>query len=208
MPGLKRIRLSSLEPADVTDRLLDVMKNHHIIMPHLHLSLQSGSESILKRMNRQYTVKEFLKSIENINLQLDRPAITTDIIVGFPGETIQDFAQSLSVAKLAGFSKIHIFPFSKRSGTAASKLQDHIDKKVITQRTLALRQLEKQLAEKFRKQFIGETAEVLVENEVKKKGRCERYYEISIASERPLSRGEIVKCKINEDGVSALVVGI
>ena len=208
VPGLKRIRLSSLEPADVTERLLDVMKNHHNIMPHLHLSLQSGSENILKKMNRQYTVKEFLKSIENINLQLDRPAITTDIIVGFPGETIQDFAQSLSVAKLAGFSKIHIFPFSKRSGTAASKLQDHIDKKVITQRTLALRQLEKQLAEKFRKQFIGETAEVLVEDEVKKRGRCERYYEISIASERPLSRGEIVKCKINEDGVSALVVGI
>ena len=169
--NLKRIRLSSLEPADVTERLLDVMKNNRNIMPHLHLSLQSGSEKILKKMNRQYTVKDFLKSIENINLQLDRPAITTDIIVGFPGETIQDFAQSLSVAKLAGFSKIHIFPYSKRSGTAAAKLQEQVDKKVITQRILALRQLEKQLAEKFRKQFVGETAEVLIENEVKKTGK-------------------------------------
>jgi threonylcarbamoyladenosine tRNA methylthiotransferase MtaB len=117
VPNLKRIRLSSLEPADVTNRLLDVMKNHSNIMPHLHLSLQSGSDKILKKMNRQYTIKDFLNSIENINSQLDRPAITTDIIVGFPGETSQDFAQSLSVAKFAGFSKIHIFPFSKRTGT-------------------------------------------------------------------------------------------
>ena len=203
VPNLKRIRLSSLEPADVTERLLDVMKNYHNIMPHLHLSLQSGSEKILKKMNRQYTVKDFLNAIENINLQLDRPAITTDIIVGFPGETIQDFAQSLSVAKLAGFSKIHIFPYSKRSGTTAAKLQEQIDKKVITQRTLALRNLEKQLAEGFRKQFIGETKEILIENDVKGSGRCERYYEISVNSDKPLIKGEIVRCVINEDAVTA-----
>ncbi len=205
VPDLKRIRLSSLEPADVTDILLDVMKNNHNIMPHLHLSLQSGSEKILKKMNRQYTVKDFLKSIENINLKLDRPAITTDIIVGFPGETIQDFAQSLSVAKLAGFSKIHIFPFSKRSGTAAAKLQDHIDRQVIAERTLKLRELEKQLAGNFRKQFVGETAEVLIEDEVKKTGKCERYYEITIKSDKKTPKGEIVKCKINEDGITATI---
>jgi threonylcarbamoyladenosine tRNA methylthiotransferase MtaB len=211
VPGMKRIRLSSLEPADVTEKLLDVMKNYPNIMPHLHLSLQSGSEKILKKMNRQYTVKEFLKSIENINLQLDRPAITTDIIVGFPGETIQDFSQSLAVAKLAGFSKIHIFPYSKRSGTTAAKLQDHIDKKVITQRIQMLRELEKQLADKFKKQFVGETAQVLIENDVKKsgpsinsgRGKCERYYEITIKSEKPIPKGEIVKCKINEDAITA-----
>ena len=213
VPNLKRIRLSSLEPADVTDRLLDVMRNNPNIMPHLHLSLQSGSEKILKKMNRQYSVKDFINSIEKINLQLDRPAITTDIIVGFPGETLQDFAQSLSVAKLAGFSKIHIFPFSKRAGTAAAKLQDHIDKKVITERTLKLRELEKQLAGNFRKQFIGQTAQVLIEDEVNPstgsgqassgRGRCERYYEISITSDRPLVKGEIVKCKINDNAVTA-----
>ncbi len=205
VPDLKRIRLSSLEPADVTDRLLGVMKNNHNIMPHLHLSLQSGSEKILKKMNRQYTIKDFLNSIENINLCLDRPAITTDIIVGFPGETVQDFAQSLSTAKLAGFSKIHIFPYSKRTGTAASKLADSVDKKVITDRTIVLRDLEKQLAEKFRKQFIGETAQVLIEDEVKGRGRCERYYEISVKSDKPLVKGEIVKCRINEEGVTGTV---
>lgn len=203
VPNLKRIRLSSLEPADVTERLLDVMKNYHNIMTHLHLSLQSGSEKILKKMNRQYTVKEFLNAIENIKLWLDRPAITTDIIVGFPGETVQDFAQSLAVAKLAGFSKIHIFPFSKRSGTAAAKLQEQVDKKVITQRILALRELEKQLADKFRKQFIGETAEVLIEDEVKKTGKCERYYEVAIKSDTALPKGEIVKCKIDNDAITA-----
>jgi threonylcarbamoyladenosine tRNA methylthiotransferase MtaB len=206
VPDLKRIRLSSLEPADVTEKLLDVMKNNHNIMPHLHLSLQSGSDKILKKMNRQYTVKDFLNSIENINLQLDRPAITTDIIAGFPGETIQDFAQSLSVAKLAGFSKIHIFPFSKRAGTAAAKLQDHIDKKVITERTLKLRELEKQLAEKFKKQFVGEIAQVLIEDEVGKSGRCERYYEITVKSDAPLAKNEIVKCKILDDGITATIV--
>jgi threonylcarbamoyladenosine tRNA methylthiotransferase MtaB len=203
---LKRIRLSSLEPADVAERLLDVIKNYHNIMPHLHLSLQSGSEAILKKMNRQYTIKEFLKAIENINLQLDRPAITTDIIVGFPGETIQDFAQSLAVAKLAGFSKIHIFPYSKRSGTAAARMQDTINKEVITQRILALRELEKQLADKFRKQFIGETAQVLIEDEVKKAGKCERYYEIAINSDITLPKGEIVKCKIDNDAITASLV--
>lgn len=205
VPDLKRIRLSSLEPADVTDRLISVMKNNHNIMPHLHLSLQSGSEKILKKMNRQYTVKEFLNSIENINGQLDRPAITTDIIVGFPGETVQDFSQSLSVAKLAGFSKIHIFPYSKRIGTAAAKLAESVDNKVITQRILALRNLEKQLADSFRKQFVGQTAEVLIEDGEKNRGRCERYYEISVKTDKKLPKGEIIKCVINEDAVSAVV---
>jgi threonylcarbamoyladenosine tRNA methylthiotransferase MtaB len=164
-------------------------------------------------MNRQYTVKDFLKAIENINLQLDRPAITTDIIVGFPGETVQDFAQSLAVAKVAGFSKIHIFPFSKRGGTAAEKMQDFVNKEVTTQRAQVMRELEKQLADKFRKQFVGEIAEVLIENEVKKTGRCERYYEIRLGMPNgiaikgePVSKGEIVKCRINSDAVSALFV--
>jgi threonylcarbamoyladenosine tRNA methylthiotransferase MtaB len=144
---------------------------------------------------------------------LDRPAITTDIIVGFPGENIQDFAQSLSVAKLAGFSKIHIFPFSKRAGTAAEKLQDHIDKKVITERTVKLRELEKQLAQNFRKQFVGEIAQVLIEDEVNpstslrtSRGRCERYYEISIVGDNQIAKNEIVKCKILEDGITATII--
>lgn len=206
IPDLKRLRLSSLEPADVTDRLLDVMKNYPNIMPHLHLSLQSGSDTILKKMNRQYNVNDFLKCIENINLQLDRPAITTDIIVGFPGETMQDFAQSLAVAKLAGFSKIHIFPFSKRKGTAAEKLQNHIDKEIIKQRISILRELEKQLAMKFRMQFIGETAQVLIEDEVKNMGRCERYYEISVKSDKPVAKGEIIECKISEEKTGKVAI--
>ncbi|HBG28677.1 MAG: tRNA (N(6)-L-threonylcarbamoyladenosine(37)-C(2))-methylthiotransferase MtaB [Planctomycetes bacterium GWF2_41_51] len=205
VPDLKRIRLSSLEPADVTSRLLEVMKNYPNIMPHLHLSLQSGSDKILKKMNRQYTVKDFLNSIENINLQLDRPAITTDVIVGFPGETMQDFAQSLSIAKLAGFSKIHIFPFSKRVGTAAEKLQDQTSKEVITERTKQLHELEKQLAQNFRKQFIGQTVQVLIEDEVKNCGKCERYYEIIVKTDATLPKGEIVKCIINSDAVTATI---
>ncbi len=203
VPDLKRIRLSSLEPADVTPRLLDVMKNHHNIMPHLHLSLQSGSDKILKKMNRQYTIKDFINCIDNINSHLDRPAITTDIIVGFPGETTQDFAQSLSIAKLAGFSKIHIFPFSRRAGTAAAKLQDQIKKDVITVRTKQLRELEKQLAAKFRSQFIGQRARVLIEQA--NSGKCERYYGITIKTAKTLEKGEIVECVIGEDGVTGQI---
>jgi len=206
VPNLKRIRLSSLEPADVTPRLLDVIKNYRNIMPHMHLSLQSGSDKILKKMNRQYTIKDFNNSIENIKSQLDRPAITTDIIVGFPGETTQDFSQSLSIAKLAGFSKIHIFPFSKRTGTAAAKLQDHINKEIITERTKILHELEKELANNFRKQFVGQTAQVLIENEVKNTGKCERYYEITIKTNNTLPQGEIVTCTINNDAVTASIV--
>lgn len=203
VPGLKRIRLSSLEPADVTTRLLDVMKSHTNIMPHLHLSLQSGSDKILKKMNRQYTIKDFLNAVENINLQLDRPAITTDIIVGFPGETEQDFAQSLAVAKLAGFSKIHIFPFSKRTGTAAEKLDNQINKEIITKRTKILRQLEQKLANQFRQQFVGQTVQVLIEDEAKKTGKCERYYDITVETKDALPKGEIVECLINDHLISA-----
>jgi threonylcarbamoyladenosine tRNA methylthiotransferase MtaB len=201
--NLKRIRLSSLEPADVTERLLNVMQNYRNIMPHLHLSLQSGSETILRKMNRQYTVKDFLKAIENIKLQLDRPAITTDIIVGFPGETVKDFAQTLSIAKLAEFSKIHIFPFSKRTGTVAAKMEDTVNKEVIRKRISALKGLEKRLADQFKSQFVGEVAEVLIENEIKKTGRCERYYEIAVLGQKIIRKGEIVKCKINSDAVTA-----
>ena len=199
VPNLKRIRLSSLEPADATERLLDVMKNYRNIMPHLHLSLQSGSETILRKMNRQYTVKSFLKAIENINLQLDRPAITTDIIVGFPGETVQDYAQSLSVAKLAGFSKIHIFPFSERNGTAAVMMEDTVNKEVIRRRISALKELEKRLAEEYRNQFIGEVAEVLVEDEDKKTGRAERYFKVRIENaNKPLHKNDLVKVRLIE----------
>ncbi|MHC4426187.1 MAG: tRNA (N(6)-L-threonylcarbamoyladenosine(37)-C(2))-methylthiotransferase MtaB, partial [Planctomycetota bacterium] len=134
IPNLVRIRLSSLEPADVTPRLLDTFCKHRNIMPHLHLSLQSASDSVLKKMCRQYRVDEFREKVESIKSRLDRPAITTDIIVGFPGETDVDFEQTVDLAKNVGFAKMHVFSFSPRKGTAAANMQDTVDNRVIKRR--------------------------------------------------------------------------
>ncbi|MCX5637857.1 MAG: tRNA (N(6)-L-threonylcarbamoyladenosine(37)-C(2))-methylthiotransferase MtaB, partial [Planctomycetota bacterium] len=158
IPNLARIRLSSLEPADVTPRLVDTFCKHPNIMPHLHLSLQSGSDKVLKKMGRQYSADEFRQKVALVKSRLDRPAITTDIIVGFPGETDADFQQTVDLAKEVGFAKMHIFSFSPRKGTAAAVMQDAVDNRVIKERAHILRDLEVELGKAFRRQFVGETA--------------------------------------------------
>ncbi len=130
IPNLARIRLSSLEPADVTDRLLDTLAEHRNIMPHLHLSLQSGSDAVLRRMCRRYKADEFRKKVESIKARLDRPAITTDIIVGFPGEYEADFAQTVDLAKSVGFAKMHVFTFSPRKNTPAANMQGFVENEI------------------------------------------------------------------------------
>ncbi|MCJ7777616.1 MAG: tRNA (N(6)-L-threonylcarbamoyladenosine(37)-C(2))-methylthiotransferase MtaB [Sedimentisphaerales bacterium] len=177
IPGLSRIRLSSLEPADVTPRLLDTFCKHRNIMPHLHLSLQSGSNETLKKMCRQYNADDFRDKVSLIKSQLDRPAISTDIIVGFPTETDDDFEQTVSLAKEVGFAKMHVFAFSPRKSTAAANMQGTVNSKVIKIRSRILRELDKQLQCNYRQQFIGETAEVLLENSTSRlQGRAERYF--------------------------------
>ena len=182
IPNLARLRLSSLEPGDITPQLLDVFCRHKNIMPHLHLSLQSGSDNILKRMNRQYNSSQFREKIQLIKSQLAKPAITTDIIVGFPGETDADFASSMNLAKEVGFAKIHVFSFSPRRGTAAAIMKDRVDSEIIKQRSQILRDLDVELAWKFRNQFLGQTDMVLVENNSSGKciGRASRYFEVQI----------------------------
>jgi threonylcarbamoyladenosine tRNA methylthiotransferase MtaB len=174
--GLRRIRVSSLEPGDINERLLDVFCDHKNIMPHIHLSVQSGSDNILRRMCRQYGAAELREKIELIKGRLDRPAITCDMIVGFPGETEEDFQATVELAKWTGFSKMHIFGFSLREGTAAAKMKGKVDSKIIKKRAEILRKLGEELAFNFREQFVGETAEVLLENENPLSGRCERYF--------------------------------
>jgi threonylcarbamoyladenosine tRNA methylthiotransferase MtaB len=176
--GLKRLRLSSLEPADVTGPLLDVYSKYPNIMPHLHLPLQSGSPRILKKMGRQYNLDDYLKVIEKAREVLDRPAITTDIIVGFPSETEDDFQMSLDIAKIIAFSKIHVFSFSARYGTPAAKMQGQIKPDVIKKRSQRLRALDKRLQDKFRLQFAGQKMGIIVESMDPPRGRCERYFMI------------------------------
>lgn len=198
--GLARIRLSSLEPSDVIEPLLDVFCENPNIMPHLHLSLQSGSDRILKKMCRSYSRDEFLEKVAMIRERLDRPAITTDIIVGFPGESDSDFEDTLDFAKQVGFAKMHVFTYSKRQVTAAAKMQDAIDNKVKNQRSKILRELDKQLGKDFRDQFIGESAEILIEKVGSRTaGRCERYFMVNIEPKAKIAKNDIVKVKFTSN---------
>ena len=207
IPNLARIRLSSLEPADVTLRLLDVFCKHRIIMPHLHLSLQSGSDAVLKKMCRQYTTGEFREKIEMLKSRLDRPAITTDIIADFPGETDADFQQTIDLAKEVGFAKMHIFAFSPRKGTAAAVMKGAVDNKIIKKRSQILRELDIELGMAYRQQFVGEVAEILVENDDGQVcGRSERYFMVYLNGKvnKP-HRNELVWVKLVENRKSGMI---
>jgi threonylcarbamoyladenosine tRNA methylthiotransferase MtaB len=177
--NLPRIRLSSLEPTEITPKLLRTIRNHPNIMPHLHLSLQSGSDTILKKMCRQYSSADFMRTVDQIKAALDRPAITTDVIVGFPGESEEDFEQTLKLARKTGFAKIHVFKFSKRNGTKAADMQNPVNSKIINERSKTLRNLDMELGRKFREKFVGQTLEILVENNKDlKSGLTRRYFKV------------------------------
>jgi len=181
IPGLARIRLSSLDPVDVTPALLDVFGAHSNIMPHLHLSLQSGSDGILRRMARAYTSDDFRAKVALIRSRLDRPALTTDIIVGFPGETDADFEQTVALAKEVAFAKMHVFAFSPRQGTAAARMQPKVPAEVKKERSRILRDLDQDLQSRFRSQFLGETTRVLIETTNGcPSGRSERYFIVQL----------------------------
>ncbi|MHC4417614.1 MAG: tRNA (N(6)-L-threonylcarbamoyladenosine(37)-C(2))-methylthiotransferase MtaB [Planctomycetota bacterium] len=207
--GLARIRLSSLEPGDVTPRLLGTFGKHRNIMPHLHLSLQSGSDAVLRRMRRQYSVGEFVRAVELIRSRVDRPAVTTDIIVGFPGETDVDFEATVRLVEEVGFAKMHVFGFSARAGTPAANMQGLVDNRVIKRRTEILRQLDGKLGREFREEFVGEECEILVEDGGFK-GRSERYFMVCVEERGvDLRRGELVRVRLvenREDGVVGRVV--
>jgi threonylcarbamoyladenosine tRNA methylthiotransferase MtaB len=197
--GLKRLRLSSLEPGDLTSDLISVLKSHRKLVPHFHLPLQSGSDTILRKMNRQYTRDDFLRMIDRVNAAFDRPAITTDIIVGFPGETDAEFERALEVVDQARFIHTHAFSFSPRPGTAAARWKDQfVHGPVVNERIELLNERAKSHSYEFRKQFLGETVEVLVERSsdpVRRHGRSERYFDVEFADDR-VSAGELAPIQI------------
>ncbi len=207
IPNLARIRLSSLEPADVTERLLDVFCSHRNIMPHLHLSLQSGSDAVLKRMCRQYTIGEFRDKISLVKSRLDRPALTADIIVGFAGERDCDFEATAELAKESGFAKMHVFPFSSRAGTAAASMDGPVNKRVVKERAQKLRDLDIELGWQFRQQFIGESVQILVENNNgTPSGRSERYFSVYLdKTTSKVQKGELVKVKLIKNNKNGMI---
>jgi len=206
--GLKRLRLSSLEPADVTEKLLDIFCTHDNIAPHLHLPLQSGSENILKKMCRQYTAADFRATVARIRQRLDRPAITADIIVGFPGETDEDFADTARMAKDCGFAKMHIFPFSPRANTPAAKMAGKVNSETIKDRSKRLHNLDSQLGEKFRSQFAGENVSIIVEDTAPPQGRCSRYFMVKLnpAGLQDIRKGDLICAQMDETCQTAMVI--
>ena len=165
LDGEFRIRLSSIEATEVTRELIDVMAAHpERICPHLHISLQSGSDRILRRMRRRWGSQRFVDRCGLVQEKLDRPAFTTDVIVGFPGETDADFDETCRVVETVGFSKLHIFPFSPRRSTPAADMPDQVPKRVKQSRAQHLSGLEQRLRERYAAGLLGRRLQVMVES--------------------------------------------
>ena len=161
--GLERIRLGSLEPRIVTAEMSERLAALPKLCPHFHLSLQSGCDTTLKRMNRHYTTGEYCESVEHLRKVFDHPAITTDVIVGFPGETEEEFEQTRKFLEKIGFYEMHIFKYSRRNGTTAAKMPDQVKEEIKAVRSRALFELEHRQSREFRSRYIGQDAEVLLE---------------------------------------------
>lgn len=161
--GLERIRLSSLEQGIITEEFISELCKLKKVCPHFHLSLQSGSETVLKRMNRKYTPDEYLRKCEIIRSYYNNPAITTDIIVGFPGETDAEFQETKEFVGKVGFSAIHVFKYSKRKGTKAADMTDQVPDQIKAKRSDELISLGEKLKNSFMESFIGDKKNVLFE---------------------------------------------
>lgn len=172
--GVERIRLGSLEPRVINDEFMTRLSRLKKVCPHFHLSLQSGCDRTLKKMNRRYTTKEYLEGCKTIRKYYNNPAITTDVIVGFPGETEEDFEITRKFLNEVDFYEMHIFKYSRRKGTAADKMPDQVDEKIKTERSKILLREEKRMSSAYRKKFVGEECDVLIEERMQLNG--EMYY--------------------------------
>ncbi len=164
IPGILRIRLSSLEPNLITNSFLKELQKVNKLCPHFHLSLQSGSDEVLKRMNRKYTRAEYHEAINLIRKYYDSPALTTDVIVGFPGETEKEFEATYDFVENLGFSEIHVFKYSPKKGTPAAKYKEQINGNIKQQRSERLISLGERLKKEYMNSFIGKSEEVLFES--------------------------------------------
>ena len=171
LPGVKRIRLSSLEPRVVTEEFAKRISKLEKLCPHFHLSLQSGCDETLKRMNRHYTSDEFLSGVKLLRKYFDDPAITTDIIAGFPGETEEEFEKCFDFAKEVSFYEMHIFKYSRRKGTVADKMPGQVKDEIKEQRSHRLITLRDELSKQYRERQIGKVKPVLFEEEITVNGK-------------------------------------
>jgi len=164
--GLERLRLGSLEPRIVTEEFTRTLAGLRTICPHFHLSLQSGCDATLKRMNRRYTTEEYEKGCQILRKYFDRPAITTDVIVGFPQETEEEFAQTIEFLKRIHFYEMHVFKYSRRAGTRAADMPGQLTENQKGQRSDVLLKLDQEMSLEYRRSFLGEEKEVLMEEKI------------------------------------------
>lgn len=165
VPGIERIRLGSLEPRIITGKFVQGLAECSELCPHFHLSLQSGCDSVLKRMNRKYTAGEYYEKVCMLRDFFDNPAITTDVIVGFPGESEQEFDETVSFLEKTGFYEMHIFKYSRRKGTPAARMEGQIAEDTKGQRSARLMELEAAMSYQYRESYLHKETEVLFEEE-------------------------------------------
>ncbi len=202
--GLERIRLGSLEPRIVTEETAERLSVLSKLCPHFHLSLQSGCDAVLRRMNRHYTIGEYYTGVEHLRKYFDNPAVTTDIIVGFPGETEEELTETKAFLEKVRFYEMHIFKYSRREGTAAASMPGQVPEQTKTQRSNILLAMEKQQSAEFRRRYIGGEAEVLLEEEkeiggeIYLIGHTKDYVKAAVRKGRGLRTNETVKMRFRE----------
>lgn len=171
VPGIERIRLGSLEPRIITEKFVRELKDCAGLCPHFHLSLQSGCDTVLKRMNRKYSVEEYYEKVCILRKYFDRPAITTDVIVGFPKESGEEFDKTKEFLQKVQFYEMHIFKYSKRKGTPAAGMEGQVPEPVKSKRSSILQELEREMSHNYRQEYLHKRVEVLFEEEKQIGGR-------------------------------------
>ena len=203
IPGIERIRLGSLEPRIVTEEFAKTIAGLPKMCPHFHLSLQSGCDATLKRMNRRYTTDEYFEKCELLRKYFDHPALTTDVIVGFPGETEEEFEESKAFVDKVNFYETHIFKYSKREGTRAAVMENQVPEQIKAERSAQLIELGAKKQEAYEKEMVGKDVEILVEEPAQidgkevQVGHTKEYIKVALESDENL-QNQIVKMRIDD----------
>ncbi|WP_195572682.1 tRNA (N(6)-L-threonylcarbamoyladenosine(37)-C(2))-methylthiotransferase MtaB [Paenibacillus sp. 1001270B_150601_E10] len=206
--GLERIRISSIEASQIDDRMIEVLNKSSKMCRHLHIPLQAGNSEVLKRMRRKYTTEEFAEKIARIREAMPDVAITTDVIVGFPGETDEQFKEGYAFMKNVGFSEMHVFPYSKRTGTPAARMEDQVDEEVKHARVHELIELSEQMQLEYAKSFVGQVVDVIPEGPAKGRqeaglimGYSDNYLQVIFEGDESMI-GKVCRVKLTEAGVN------
>ncbi len=205
--GLKRIRISSIEASQITDEVIDVLDKSEKIVRHLHIPLQSGSDSVLKRMRRKYSPEFYVDRLNRLKEALPGLAVTSDVIVGFPGETEEEFMETYNLIRDNKFSELHVFPYSKRTGTPAARMEDQVDEEIKNDRVHRLISLSDQLAKEYASHYEGDILEVIPEEQFTEGtdrtdlyvGYTDNYLKVVFPGKEDMI-GQIVKVKITKAG--------